>query len=78
MAKWKGWPILFRTVIMVWCSEAFLHNSWRRVSQLPEGGLAVTNWSYAQLSIWTTALLVWLWMGWFDLRRFAAPGRENR
>jgi len=78
MARWKGWGIAFRTAVMVWISEVFLHNCWSRISEAHAHGSPVGEWVYTQLAIWTAALLIWLGTGWWDLKRIGAFERENR
>ena len=78
MTRMKGWPIVFRTVIMSGISIVFLWARCAKISRLRGLGLPIGNWRYVEPVIWIGALLAWLVTGWRDWKLGRAEVEGNR
>jgi hypothetical protein len=72
------WLIAFRTTVMSGISVLAFYNRLNKVHALRLRGLRVETWDYGMLAVWAMGFVIWLVVGWWDLQRYGALGRENR
>jgi hypothetical protein len=74
----KGWPIVFRTVVMGGLSIIYLRSSWMGGSHLRVPGLVIGLGPNVERLLWSVALLVWLVLGWRDWNLSRTEVERNR